>query len=153
MCLRSIPALIWALFFVAGLGLGVVSGIAALTVYSVGYFTKLLYEGIEDLERKPFWALQHLGASRWQAMWHALLPASKPLLISSFVFMLEYNVRSASLLGLVGAGGLGQDLMYAIEWRDYATVFSILVLLILVVLFFDQLSRWTRERIKILRGL
>lgn len=153
MIIRSVPALIWALFFVAGLGLGVLSGIAALTVYSIGYFSKLLYEGIEDLERKPFMALRQLGASRIQAMWYALLPSSKPLLVSSFVFLLEYNVRAASLLGLVGAGGIGQDLIYSIEWRDYPTVFSILILLISVVFVFDFISAWTREHIKKLRGI
>jgi phosphonate transport system permease protein len=153
MILRSVPALIWALFFVSSLGLGVVSGVAALSVYSIGYFAKLLYEGVEDLERKPFMALQQLGATRWQAARHALLPSSKPLLISSFIFLLEYNVRSASLLGLVGAGGLGQDLMYYIEWREYSSVFAILLLFVSVVLIFDQVSRLTREQIKKRRGL
>jgi phosphonate transport system permease protein len=153
MILRSIPALLWALFFVSSLGLGVVSGVAALSVYSIGYFAKLLYEGIEDLERKPFMALRQLGASRWQAARHALLPSSKPLLVSSFIFLLEYNVRSASLLGLVGAGGLGQDLMYFIEWRDFSSVFAILLLLISVVLSFDQISKFIRLEIKKRRGL
>jgi phosphonate transport system permease protein len=153
MGIRSVPALVWALFFIAGLGLGPVSGIAALTLYSVGYFTKLLYEGIEDIERKPFHALRQLGASRLQAIWYAIVPSSKTLLISSFVFMLEYNVRSASLLGLVGAGGIGQDLMYSLEWRDFASVFSILCLLIVVVLIFDQTSVLVRRYLRSLRGL
>ncbi len=153
MVVRSVPALIWALFFVAGLGLGAVSGVVALAFYSVGYFSKLLYEGIEDLERKPFSALRQLGASRLQAVIHALVPTAKPLLVSSFIFLLEYNVRSASLLGIVGAGGIGQDLMYAIEWRDFATVFGILILLIGVVLIFDLISAVTRTQLKKKRGL
>ncbi len=153
MVIRSVPALIWALFFVAGLGLGVVSGIAALTIYSVGYFSKLLYEGIEDLERKPFLAVKQLGASTFQAALKALLPSSKPLFVSTFIFLLEYNVRSASLLGLVGAGGIGQDLMYSIEWRDYPTVFAILVLLVGTVFIFDQISRVVRSEIKKYRGV
>jgi phosphonate transport system permease protein len=153
MIIRSLPSLVWALFFVAGLGLGAVSGVVALSVYSIGYFTKLIYEGVEDLERKPFQALRQLGASRWQATIYALWPSSQPLLTSNFVFLLEYNIRSASLMGLVGAGGIGQDLMYAIEWRKYETVFAILVLLIIVVLIFDQLSHFVRLQIKKKRGI
>ena len=153
MALRSVPALIWALFFVAGLGLGPVAGIAALSLYSVGYFTKLLYEGIEDLERKPFEALRMLGASRLQATRYAILPSSRPLLISSFVFMLEYNVRSASLLGLVGAGGIGQDLVYSIEWRNFPAVFVILLLLTVTVIVFDQISALVRSHFRRAKGI
>lgn len=153
MVIRSIPSLVWALFFVAVLGLGPMSGVAALSVYSVGYFTKFLYEGIEDLEIKPFQALRQLGASRFQATIFALLPSSRPLIVSSLIFMLEYNVRAASLLGLVGAGGIGQDLLYSIEWRDFATVFSILLLLICVVFVFDQISAYVRRYYKRLRGI
>lgn len=153
MVIRSIPSLIWALFFVAAFGLGTVSGVLALSVYSIGYFTKFLYEGIEDLERKPYLAVRRLGASRLQAALHVLLPTSKPLIISSLIFMLEYNVRSASLLGLVGAGGIGQDMMYALEWRDFATVFAILILMITVVVIFDWVSLRVRKNYKKLRGI
>jgi phosphonate transport system permease protein len=152
MLLRSIPALIWALFFVAGLGLGAVAGVAALTLYSVGYLSKFIYEGIEDADRKAFDALRSLGASRWQALYQGVLPSAKPALIANFVFMLEYNVRSASLLGLVGAGGIGQDLIYAVEWRDHTRVFAILILLISTVILFDLLSVGIRKQLRKLRG-
>jgi phosphonate transport system permease protein len=146
--IRSVPALIWALIFVAALGLGAVSGTLALAVYSVGYLTKLLYEGIEELDRKPFEAIRGLGASRFQAIRFALLPTAKPLFLGSLVFMLEYNVRSASLLGLVGAGGIGQDLMASLEWRDFPTLTAILGLILAAVLVFDQISVQVRRYLR-----
>lgn len=151
MTIRSVPALIWGLFLVAAVGLGPIAGIFSLTIYSVGYLGKMLYEGLEDLQNTAFKAVRQLGAKKLQAVVHAILPASKPLLISTFIFMLEYNVRSASLLGIVGAGGIGQDLVYAIEWRDFATVISILVVMLVVVLFFDSLSHYIRTKYKKLR--
>jgi phosphonate transport system permease protein len=153
MALRAIPALVWALIFVSAVGLGPVAGVLALIVYSLGYFTKFLYEGLEDLDRKSFSVLRQLGASAPQAFFHAILPTAQPLLVSSFVFMLEYNVRSASILGLVGAGGVGQDLMYALEWRDFPTVFAILLYLVALVVALDRVSSWVRRRFKTLRGV
>jgi phosphonate transport system permease protein len=73
-------------------------------------------------------------------------------MISAFVFMLEYNVRSASLLGLVGAGGIGQDLVQSLEWRDFPSVFAILVLILSVVLIFDFASSLIRKRFVDLRN-
>jgi phosphonate transport system permease protein len=150
--LRSIPSLVWAMLFVAGLGLGTVAGIAALSVYTVGYLSKWIYEGFEDMEQKPFSSLRQFGASRWQALYFSVLPMTRPLMISAFVFMLEYNVRSASLLGLVGAGGIGQDLVQSLEWRDFPSVFAILVLILSVVLIFDFASSLIRKRFVDLRN-
>jgi phosphonate transport system permease protein len=151
MSIRSVPALIWGLFLVAAVGLGPVAGIFSLTIYSVGYLGKMLYEGLEDLQNTSFKAVRQLGAKKIQAVIHTILPTSKPLLISTFIFMLEYNVRSASLLGIVGAGGIGQDLVYAIEWRDFTTVMSILIIMLAVVLLFDSLSHYARSKYKKLR--
>ena len=151
--IRSIPTLLWALIFVAGLGLGSIAGIAALTVYTTGYLTKLLYEGFENLEQKSFTAIRQLGASRWQAIYYSLIPNARPLLIAQFIFMFEYNIRSASILGIVGAGGIGQDLIYSIEWRDFPTVFSILFLFITIVFIFDTISQKIRSYYGLLRGV
>jgi phosphonate transport system permease protein len=108
----------------------------------------LIYEGIEDLEQKNFRTLKHMGASSFQAFWFALRPLARPLLISYFIFMLEYNFRSASLLGVVGAGGIGQELMYALEWRRFEYAGIIILLMICCVLFFDFLSYSVRKKMR-----
>jgi phosphonate transport system permease protein len=153
MGLRSVPALIWALVFVAAFGIGTMAGIFSLAVYSVGYLGKLLYEGIEDLEQKGFKSLLHLGASRYQAFRMGLVPLAKPMLLSHFIFMFEYNIRAASLLGIVGAGGIGQELMYALEWRRFDHAGIILILLLSIIFATDQISERLRNFLKNKRGL
>jgi phosphonate transport system permease protein len=146
--IRTIPALIWALVFVAAFGIGPVAGIASLSLYSIGYLSKLFYEGFEDLEQNPFKTIKQLGASTYQAFFYSLYPQAKPMLLANFIFILEYNIRSASLLGIVGAGGIGQDLMYAIEWRNFPQAGIIIILLLAIVLFADYLSEKARQHLR-----
>jgi phosphonate transport system permease protein len=153
MSLRSVPALIWALIFVAAFGIGSMAGIFSLAVYSIGYLGKLLYEGIEDLEQKGFNSLRFLGASRYQAFRMSLVPMAKPMLLSHFIFMFEYNIRAASLLGVVGAGGIGQELMYALEWRRFDHAGIILIILLSIIYVTDQVSERFRAHLKERRGL
>lgn len=153
MFIRTVPSVIWGLIFVAAVGLGAVSGILALSVYTTGYLTKLIYEGIEDLDRKNFETLKQLKASTFQSFWYALRPVSYPVVISNLIFMLEYNFRSASLLGLVGAGGIGQYLMFSIEWRKFPEAGILLVLLFFCVVVLDFISEKIRDHFKSYRGL
>ncbi len=153
MVLRSVPALIWALVFVAAFGIGTMAGIFSLAVYSVGYLGKLMYEGIEDLEQKGFNSLRYLGASRYQAFRFSLMPLAKPMLLSHFIFMFEYNIRAASLLGIVGAGGIGQELMYALEWRRFDHAGIILMILLSIIYVTDRVSEKFRNDLKSKRGL
>lgn len=143
--IRTVPSVIWGLVFVAAAGLGALSGIAALSLYTTGYLTKLIYEGLEDLDRTSFLALRQLGASRFQAFWYAVKPDSYSIIISNALFMLEYNFRGASLLGLVGAGGIGQTLMYYIEWRQFEKAGSTIVLMFFCVIFLDYISEKLRK--------
>lgn len=147
MCLRTVPSLIWALIFVAALGIGSIAGIFALTFYSVGYLGKLIYESLEDLDHKSFEALKVLGASRFQAFYMSLLPKMRPVIVTHFIFMLEYNIRAASLLGLVGAGGIGQDLMYFLEWRQFPQALIILMIMVVIIYFADLISEKLRAHL------
>lgn len=144
--LRTIPALFWGLIFVAAVGLGPVSGTMALAAYSIGYLGKFFYEALESLDNRPMMALRSLGASRTQSFMTAVFPAVRPYLINSCLFMLEYNIRSASILGIVGAGGIGQDLMYFFEWRQFPQAAAGLLLILVVVIVLDILSdRWRKK--------
>jgi phosphonate transport system permease protein len=150
--IRTLPSLIWALIFVAMVGLGPIAGVLALAAYSMGYLTKFFYEGLENIDPKPSMALRALGASRWQTLVWATLPASAPVLFGACFFMFEYNIRGASVLGVVGAGGIGQDLMYYIEWRYFPAAFAGLLLLLGVVVVLDLISQWLRHKLSALQG-
>ena len=145
--IRSVPSIIWALLFVSAVGLGVFAGVLALTAYSIGYLTKFFYEAFEQVDAGPPDALREIGASGPQRFLHAVWPASRAAVLSSSLFMLEYNVRAASVLGVVGAGGIGYDLKIHIEYGNYHVVGAILVLLVAIVLVMDGISRQLRARV------
>jgi phosphonate transport system permease protein len=144
---RSIPSIVWALLFVAAVGLGAMAGVLALTAYSVGYLTKFFYENLEGAETSAAGALAELGASGAQRFVHAVWPVALPALAGSTLFMLEYNVRAASVLGLVGAGGIGHDLKLAVDWSNWHTTGAILLLLAVAVIAVDTFSAFARRAI------
>lgn len=137
---RTIPALIWALVFVASFGLGPAAGVAALTTYTIGYLAKFFYESLENIDPRPLSALKEIGASSLQTFYHAVLPLARPALVSSGLFMLEYNVRSASVLGIVGAGGIGFLLREFLDYRAFPSVLACIVVMLVVVLVIEHLS-------------
>lgn len=145
--IRTVPSLIWALLFVAAVGLGPFAGVLALAAYSVGYLTKFFYEGFEGVEPGPPDALREIGANGPQRFFHAVWPAAMPSVLSSSMFMLEYNVRAASVLGLVGAGGIGWYLMQFFEYRNFTGVLACLLLILAVVIVLDALSNYLRAKL------
>ncbi|WP_448580289.1 phosphonate ABC transporter, permease protein PhnE [Thermaurantiacus sp.] len=144
---RAVPSIVWALLFVAAVGLGAIAGVLGLIAYSVGYLTKFFYEAFEGAETSAAGALAELGASGPKRFVHAVWPVALPALAGAILFMLEYNVRAASVLGIVGAGGIGHDLKLAVDWSNWHVVGAILALLALAVLAVDSFSAWARARI------
>jgi len=144
--IRTVPSLIWALLFVAAVGLGPFAGVLALTAYSVGYLTKFFYEAFEAVDQGPPGALREIGASGLQTFLLSVWPASKPAILSSCLFMFEYNVRAASVLGLVGAGGIGYWFSLFFKWRNFPAAGACLLLLLAVVLVLDAISTRVRAR-------
>lgn len=145
--IRTVPSIFWALLFVSFVGLGPVAGVFALACYSCGYLTKFFYEALEDADHRPAMALRSLGAGRLQTFIWATFPAARPALIGSCLFVFEYNIRAASVLGVVGAGGIGQDLMYYIEWREFPSAAAGLLMILGVVIALDTISQWWRKRL------
>ncbi len=148
--IRTIPSLIWALLFLAAVGFGNLAGVLALAAYSVGYLTKFFYEAFENVDPHTPDALREIGASGPQRFLHSVWPAARPAILSSSLFMLEYNVRAASVLGIVGAGGIGFYFKQFYDFRDFPAMFACLVLLLLVVLVLDAIS--TRLRARLVRA-
>ncbi len=146
--IRAVPALLWALLAVGAFGLGALPGIVALGIYSLGYLTKFFYESLEATPQAVPQALRALGLSGAQTFFAAIVPASRPALLSASVFMLEYNFRTATVLGVVGAGGIGYELKLAVDWGNWHVVGVILAVLVVAVTVFDALSARLRRAVQ-----
>lgn len=142
---RAIPSIIWALVCVAAVGLGTLSGLFALVLYSMGYLTKFFYESFEQIDRKPAETLAQMGAKRSQMVLLALWPMTLRSILSSSLFMFEYNVRAASILGIVGAGGIGALLKESVEWSNWHVVGIIIFMMGFMVIAIDGFSDWLRR--------
>ncbi len=145
--LRTIPSIIWGLFFVAIVGLGPFPGILALTFYAAGYLGKFYYEGIESIDDGPLKSLRTVGASRLQIFRWGVFPQVLPLMVGYTLYMFEYNVRAASILGIVGAGGIGFYLYTYINNFQYDRAATALLILLVVVTLIDSASSRLRARL------
>jgi phosphonate transport system ATP-binding protein len=146
--IRAVPSLLWALLAVGAFGLGVLPGVVALAAYSLGYLTKFYYEAFESVDPRVPDALRALGLGRAQVFLSGIVPGSHLALLSSTIFMLEYNFRTATVLGIVGAGGIGYELKLAVDWGNWHVVGSILAVLIAAVLVFDAIAARLRRALR-----
>ena len=138
--MRTLPSLIWAIFFVILIGLGPVSGVMAMTFYTIGYLGKLQYETIEGLSKDPLDAAKAMGLSNIEIIMRVVIPESANNLISQLLFMFEYNVRHGSVIGIVGAGGIGYYISTYLKFLQYDKVMALLIVLFFVVVIIDLLS-------------
>ncbi len=137
---RSLPSIIWAIFFVILVGLGPLSGILAMTVYTIGYLGKLQYEAIEGIAREPLDASLAMGHSWLERSFGIILPESANGLISQAIFMFEYNFRHGTVIGIVGAGGIGYYINLYLKFLQYDKVIAYLIIIFVVVLLLDLIS-------------
>jgi phosphonate transport system permease protein len=142
---RSVNTLIWAMLFVAVLGPGVLAGIAAIGVRSVGFVAKLLYEAIEEADPRPVEAIRSTGASGAQVLSWAIAPQVLPDWAGIAVFRWDINVRESTVVGLVGAGGLGLELQASVEALYWPQVSMIFVLVFALVLASETVSARVRR--------
>jgi phosphonate transport system permease protein len=143
---RSLPALLWAVLFVILLGFGPVAGIFAMTMYTMGHLAKLQYESLEGLAPEPFEAVRATGASRLQIARYVALPEASNLLLSQLVYMFEYNVRASSIVGFVGAGGIGYYIQLYLRALQYDGVVTLLVVVFATIVLIDVVSLKVRAR-------
>lgn len=142
---RTVPALFWAIVFVVAVGLGPAAGTLAVALYSLGYLGKLLYETFEGVDPEVVEAVRSVGCSRAQLAWYALLPEAANGIVALLLFMFEYNVRASSIMGFVGAGGIGFYLLGYIQLLRYDLLLSGLLLTLAVVIVIDRLSALVRR--------
>lgn len=148
--LRGIDTLIWALIFVAAVGMGPFAGILALAVPDIGTLSKLFSEALESADRRQVEAVRAAGANRVLAVRLGLIPQVAPVMLSQILYTLESNARSSTVLGIVGAGGIGLALADRIRINNWDEVAFIVLLILAMVAAIDFVSR--RLRLKIIRA-
>ncbi len=141
---RSINALIWGLLLVAILGPGVLAGIVAIALRSIGFIGKLLYEAIEEIDETQVEAIRATGASSAQIMSYGIVPQIMPAFATIAVFRWDINIREATVLGLVGAGGLGLALESSLNTLAWPQVSVILLIILATVV----VSEWVTARVR-----
>lgn len=145
--LRSIHTLVFGLLFVGIVGLGATAGILAVAAHSAGTLGKLLAEAIEALDMRAVDAVRATGASDAQVFFLAVWPAVLPQFVSQILYVWEFNIRDSTILGLVGAGGLGLLLSEAMALFQWGRLATLLIAIVLLVSLFDTLSRTVRRAI------
>lgn len=144
--LRAIPDLVWALIFVMAVGIGPLAGILAIAVDVIGFAGRFFAERIEEVERGPIDALRSTGAGPMAVMAGAVLPASFASFTATSLYCLEKAIRGATVLGMVGAGGIGGELSTAFTVRAFDTALTIILMILVVVLLAERLSSIVRRR-------
>lgn len=144
---RSISEIIFALVFVAAVGLGPFPGVLALAFHSVGMLGKFLADSIENIDNGPVEALKATGASPWQIIMYAIVPQVLPEFITLCLYRWELNFRSATILGIVGAGGIGFELITSMRLFRYQDMTTILIVILVVVTLVDKISAVVRQKI------
>ena len=144
---RGVPEIIFAILFVWVLGIGPLAGIIAMTLHTTGSLGKLFSEVHENSNDKPIEALKASGGNWLSEMKFGLLPQVLPNLISYALLRFEINIRASTILGFVGAGGIGQELYLVINFNYYEEVSAIILLIILTVISIDLLSGYLRKNV------
>lgn len=144
---RAVPDLVWALFFVTAVGLGPFPGGLALAVHSVGMLGRLFAETIEQMDMAPIDALSLTGARRIQVFTHGVMPSVLPSLLGITLYRLDENIRSSLVLGFVGAGGIGFQLLTAMNLFQYREVSLLLIITFVIVQAAERLSAILRAKI------
>ena len=144
---RTLPTLVIASICALVFGLGTFAGTVAITVFTFGVVSKMLYESIETVNMGAFEALESAGANKFQAFWSAIMPQILPTYLSHCLYSFEMNVRAASILGYVGAGGLGILIDERIGWRDYNGLGSVLLTLFIAVFIIENISQLLRSKL------
>ena len=144
---RTLPTLVTALIATYIFGLGTTAGTTAIAIFTFSYIGKLLYEQIETVDMGPYEAMEAMGCGKLRAFISAILPQILPGYLSNSLYCFEGNVRYASIMGYVGAGGLGLIMNENIGWREYDKVGMILIILFATVVIIEYLSHLLRQKL------
>ena len=146
--LRGIDSFVFALLFVAAVGLGPFAGVLGIAFHTWGSTAKLWAEAIENIPSGALEAAAATGASRIKVLLFALLPDAAPSMVSVALFWWEFNVRASTVLGVVGAGGIGQELKNSMDLLLFPRLFTIIAIILVMVTVIDAGSEWLRRRLE-----
>lgn len=144
--LRAVPELIMGILFVAAVGFGALPGVLALGLHSVGMVGKFFAEAIEHVDEAPVEAARAAGAKRLQVIVYGVLPQVLPQMADISVYRWEYNFRASTVMGMVGAGGIGFELMGSLRIMQYQDVSALLIVILVMVALVDYFSGYLRKR-------
>lgn len=144
--IRTVPVLLWAILFVILVGLGPLAGTLGVAAYTVGYLAKIYAELFEGTDPEIMEAVRGTGASGLHLVRFVVLPEGANAILTQLLFMLEYNIRASSILGFVGAGGIGFVMQVYLQTLEYRRLATVLLLILAVVLAMDGFGAWLRKR-------
>ena len=150
MAIRTVPAFVYGLMFIRVTGPGAFAGLLTMSLCSVGMVSKMYIEAIEDLDTKVLESLDAAGCTSWQKIRYGIIPQLMPNFASTAIYRFDINLRDATVLGLVGAGGIGAPLIFAMNsyrWNEAGAIMAGLIVLVLIV---EWIS--TKIRVKLARG-
>ena len=145
---RAIPEFIIAMILVIAIGFGAMPGVLALGIHTMGFLAKFYAEDIEHINKGPVEALRSSGASKRQVISFAVIPQIIPSFVANNLYILDRNIRMATMLGIVGAGGIGYELQSAFRMFEYPKVSAIIIIIFITIFLIDNLSSYIRSKIK-----
>nr|WP_267903137.1 ABC transporter permease subunit [Natronococcus pandeyae] len=144
---RSVNVIIWALFFVVIFGTGALSGVLAVAFRSIGFVSKLLAEGIEEIDAGQVEAIRAMGGSPLDVVIYGIVPQIKPAFVGVATYRWDINVREATVIGFVGAGGIGVYLDTSINFFQWSNVLTILIAILGIVIISEVVSAYLRKKV------
>jgi len=145
---RAIPEFIIAMILVIAIGFGAIPGVLALGIHTMGFLAKFYAEDIEHINKGPVEALKSSGASKRQIISFAVIPQIIPSFIANNLYILDRNIRMATMLGIVGAGGIGYELQSSFRMFEYQKVSAIIIIIFITIFVIDHLSSFIRSKVK-----
>ena len=144
---RSVHEIVWGLIFVSAVGLGALAGVLAMAVRSVGFISKIIAEAIEDVQPGPIEAIRAVGGNKLQVLLYGILPQVVPVVLGTVIFEWDINIRRSTIMGLVGAGGLGLVLFRQMAMFNYGGVATVVLAVLLLILLAEVISHYARKAI------
>ena len=144
---RSVHEIVWGLIFVSAVGLGALAGILAMAVRSVGFISKTIAEAIEDVDPKPLEAIRAAGGTKFQILWYAILPQIIPVFVGNMIFEWDINIRRSTILGLVGAGGLGLVLFRQMAMSNNGGIAMVIIAILALIVLGEVVSYYARKAV------
>ena len=144
---RSVHEIVWGLIFVSAVGLGALAGVLAMAVRSVGFISKIIAEAIEDVQPGPIEAFRAVGGNKLQVLLYGILPQVVPVVLGTVIFEWDINIRRSTIMGLVGAGGLGLVLFRQMAMSNYGGIMTVIFAVLLLIILGEVVSYYARKAV------